>query len=319
MGAPNGAFSLRIIHSSGGIVQGLGTSLLQEDAVNREEILIEALPYIKKFAGKTFVIKYGGSLMENADLKKKFIEDVALLKLVGINIVIVHGGGKRINAMLSEVDHEVQFIQGQRVTDKKVMQIVEMVLSGQINKDLSACLSAHGLQAVGLSGRDSRLLMAEKKMAVGQDGQPLDLGYVGEVRKVNKELLHALIDTGYVPIISPVAGGADGEVYNVNADYAAGAVSGALKAEKLILLSDIRGLYKDIHDEDSFISEINTEQVRAYIEDGTIAGGMIPKMQCCMHAIEKGTNEVAIIDGRVAHSLLVEIFTNAGSGTMVKR
>jgi len=287
--------------------------------MNRAEILIEALPYIKRFAGKTFVIKYGGSVMENADLKKKFIEDVALLKLVGINIVIVHGGGKRINAMLDKVDLDVEFIQGQRVTDENVVEIVEMVLSGQINKDLASNLSAHGIHAVGLSGKDSELLKAKKKYVTAEDGSQLDLGYVGEIAEVNKELLHALIDNGYVPIISPVAGGYNGETFNVNADYVAGAVSGALNAEKLILLSDIKGLYKDINDEDSFIPYIDVPTVLDYIADGTIAGGMIPKMQCCMNAIEKGTNEVVIIDGRVAHSLLIEIFTNAGSGTMVTK
>ncbi len=287
--------------------------------MKREDILIEALPYIKRFRGKTFVIKYGGSVMENDKLKKKFIEDVALLKLVGINIVIVHGGGRRINAMLDRVDLQVRFEQGQRVTDKNVMQIVEMVLSGSVNKDLSACLSQHGLKAVGLCGRDSNLLKAEKTFAKGQDGMPLDLGYVGKIKEVNREVLTDLIDTGYVPIISPVACGDNGETFNVNADYAAGAISGALEAEKLILLSDIKGLYRDINDEDSFVSEIDCEQVKEYIADGTISGGMIPKMQCCMDAIEKGTREVAIIDGRVEHSLLVEIFTKSGSGTMVTK
>ena len=287
--------------------------------MNKAEILIEALPYIKRFAGKTFVIKYGGSVMENDELKKKFIEDVALLKLVGINIVIVHGGGKRINAMLDKVNLDVEFIQGQRVTDENVMNIVEMVLSGSVNKDLSACLSAHGIHAVGLSGKDSNLLKAEKKYVTGKDGSKLDLGYVGQIKEVNKNLLRDLINAEYVPIISPVASGYNGETFNVNADYVAGAVSGALDAEKLILLSDIKGLYKDINDEDSFISEINTDTIKEYIADGTIAGGMIPKMQCCMDAIEKGAKEVAIIDGRVAHSLLIEIFTHAGSGTMVTK
>lgn len=287
--------------------------------MKRADILIEALPYIKHFRGKTFVIKYGGSVMEDENLKKKFIEDVALLKLVGINLVIIHGGGKRINAMLDRVDLEVRFEQGQRVTDENVMNIVEMVLSGNVNKDLSASLSRHGINAVGLSGRDSNLLQARKKMAKGSNGEPLDLGYVGEICKVNKEVLTDLIDAGYVPIISPVACGADGETFNVNADYAAGAISGALEAEKLILLSDIKGLYKDINDEDSFISEIDCDTVVEYIDNGIIAGGMIPKMQCCMNAINKGTKEVAIIDGRVAHSLLIEIFTHSGSGTMVKK
>ena len=287
--------------------------------MEKAEILIEALPYIKKFAGKTFVIKYGGSVMENEDLKKKFLEDVALLKLVGINIIIVHGGGKRINAMLDKVNLDVKFVQGQRVTDENVVEIVEMVLSGQINKDLANCLSMHGLHAVGLSGKDSGLLKAEKKIAKGENGEPLDLGFVGNVKEVNKSLLLDLINDDYVPIISPVAGGFNGETFNVNADYAAGAISGAIEAEKLILLSDIKGLYRDINDEDSFIPELSASQVDELIADGTISGGMIPKMQCCTHAINKGAKEVAIIDGRVAHSLLIEIFTNAGSGTMVTK
>ncbi len=287
--------------------------------MNRAEILIEALPYIKQFNGKTFVIKYGGSVMENEVLKKKFIEDVALLKLVGINIVIVHGGGKRINAMLDKVDLDVKFIQGQRVTDEDVMQVVEMVLSGSVNKELSACLSAHGIHAVGLSGRDSNLLIAEKKIAEGHDGEPLDLGYVGTIKKVNTAILADLINADYVPIISPVAAGENGGTYNVNADTAAGAIAGALGAEKLILLSDIKGLYKDINDESSFISHIDIKTTREYIENGIIAGGMIPKMQCCMDALNDGAGQVAIIDGRVEHSLLIELFTHAGSGTMVTR
>lgn len=287
--------------------------------MNRAEILIEALPYIKQFNGKTFVIKYGGSVMENEVLKKKFIEDVALLKLVGINIVIVHGGGKRINAMLDKVDLDVKFIQGQRVTDEDVMQVVEMVLSGSVNKELSACLSAHGIHAVGLSGRDSNLLIAEKKIAEGHDGEPLDLGYVGTIKKVNTAILADLINADYVSIISPVAAGENGGTYNVNADTAAGAIAGALGAEKLILLSDIKGLYKDINDESSFISHIDIKTTREYIENGIIAGGMIPKMQCCMDALNDGAGQVAIIDGRVEHSLLIELFTHAGSGTMVTR
>ena len=287
--------------------------------MNKAEILIEALPYIKEFNGKTFVIKYGGSVMEDQNLKKKFIEDVALLKLVGINIVIVHGGGKRINGMLDRVDLDVQFVQGQRVTDEKVMDIVEMVLSGSVNKDLSACLSDHGIHAIGLSGRDSQLLTAEKKYAVGEDGGQLDLGNVGSITKVNTDVLNSLLMAGYVPIVSPVACGVKGERFNVNADTAAGAISGALNAAKLILLSDVKGLYKDINDESSFISSIDIRTTEEYMEKGIISGGMIPKMNCCVDALRRGTDKVAIIDGRVEHSLLVELFTNAGIGTMVTK
>lgn len=287
--------------------------------MNKAEILIEALPYIKEFNGKTFVIKYGGSVMEDQNLKKKFIEDVALLKLVGINIVIVHGGGKRINGMLDRVDLDVQFVQGHRVTDEKVMDIVEMVLSGSVNKDLSACLSDHGIHAIGLSGRDSQLLTAEKKYAVGEDGEQLDIGNVGSITKVNTDVLNSLLMAGYVPIVSPVACGVKGERFNVNADTAAGAISGALNAAKLILLSDVKGLYKDINDESSFISSIDIRTTEEYMEKGIISGGMIPKMNCCVDALRRGTDKVAIIDGRVEHSLLVELFTNAGIGTMVTK
>ena len=292
---------------------------MDKEIMNKAEILIEALPYIKQFNGKTFVIKYGGSVMENENLKLKFIEDVALLKLVGINIVIVHGGGKRINGMLDRVDLDVQFIQGQRVTDEKVMDIVEMVLSGSVNKELSATLSGHGIKAVGLSGRDSSLLTAEKKYAEGEDGSPLDLGNVGTITEVNTDILDSLLEADFVPIISPVACGKNGERFNVNADTAAGAVSGALNAAKLILLSDVKGLYKDINDEDSFISSIDIETTEKYMEEGIINGGMIPKMNCCVDALRRGTEQVAIIDGRVEHSLLIELFTHAGSGTMVTK
>ncbi len=292
---------------------------MDKETMNKAEILIEALPYIKQFNGKTFVIKYGGSVMENEALKLKFIEDVALLKLVGINIVIVHGGGKRINGMLDRVDLDVQFIQGQRVTDEKVMDIVEMVLSGSVNKELSATLSGHGIKAIGLSGRDSRLLTAEKKYAAGEDGSPLDLGNVGTITEVNTDILNSLLEADFVPIISPVACGKNGERFNVNADTAAGAVSGALNAAKLILLSDVKGLYKDINDEDSFISSIDIETTEKYMKEGVINGGMIPKMNCCVDALRRGTDQVAIIDGRIEHNLLVELFTRAGSGTMVTK
>lgn len=287
--------------------------------MNRAKFLVEALPYIKRFSGKTFVIKYGGSIMENDELKKKFIEDIALLKLVGLKIVIVHGGGKRINAMLDRTNLDIKFINGQRVTDENVMQIVEMVLSGDVNKDLSAALGAHGIKAIGVSGRDGNLLKATKKMGKGPDGEPIDLGMVGNVKEVNSAFLEDLLTSGdAVPVVSPVAGGFnEGEVFNVNADYAAGAIAGALKAEKLILLSDIKGLYKDINDESSFISSISTSTVKEYIKDGTIAGGMIPKMECCMFAIEQGAGSVAIIDGREEHNLLLELFTDDGIGTMV--
>jgi len=298
-------------------VNMLVVEIMEDKRMHKAEVLIEALPYIKEFTGKTFVIKYGGSVMEDDNLKKKFIEDVALLVLVGINIVIVHGGGKKINEMLGKMQIPVRFEHGLRVTDEKIIDIVEMVLSGSVNKDLTGSLCRHGINAIGISGKDSRLLTAEKKYLYDKE-EKVDIGFVGEISKVNRHLLEDLIAAGYVPIISPVASGEDGKTYNVNADYAAGAIAGALNAEKFILLSDIKGLYTDINDEESFVSEIRIPEVKKYMEDGTISGGMIPKMECCISAIEKGTKEVILIDGRIQHSLLLEIFTRTGSGTMVK-
>jgi acetylglutamate kinase len=285
--------------------------------MNKVEVLIEALPYIKKFAGKTFVIKYGGSIMENEKSKIAFIEDVALLKLVGINVVIVHGGGKKITEMLEAMHIPVAFKNGLRVTDEATAEVVEMVLSGKINKDIAGELCKHGLNAIGISGRDSNLLKAVKVFAYDGD-QKVDIGFVGQITKVNKDLINDLIEDGYVPVISPVAEDEDGNIYNVNADYVAESISSAIKAEKLILLTDTKGLYLDIADEATFISSIKVEEVRALIEKGNIDGGMIPKMDCCIKAIEEGTKDVHLIDGRVKHSLLVEIFTNAGTGTMIK-
>ena len=286
--------------------------------MNKVEVLIEALPYIKKFAGKTFVIKYGGSIMENEKSKLAFIEDVALLKLVGINVVIVHGGGKKITEMLNTMNIPVNFKNGLRVTDHATVEIVEMVLSGKINKEITGELCKHGLSAIGISGRDGSLLKAVKVYAYNGE-EKVDIGFVGEITHVNKDLINNLVEDGYVPVVSPVAEDDEGNVYNVNADYVAESISSAIKAEKLILLSDIKGLYKDVKDEATFISSIKVGEVRELISQGAIDGGMIPKMDCCIKAIEEGTKDVHLIDGRVTHSLLIEIFTNAGNGTMIKR
>ncbi len=285
--------------------------------MNKVEVLIEALPYIKKFAGKTFVIKFGGSIMENEKSKLAFIEDVALLKLVGINVVIVHGGGKKITEMLTNMNIPVQFKNGLRVTDKATVEIVEMVLSGKINKEITGELCKHGLNAIGISGRDSNLLKAQKVYAY-EGNSKVDIGFVGEICKVNKNLVNDLIKDGYVPVISPVAEDEEGNIFNVNADYVAESISSAINAEKLILLSDIKGLYKDINDEETFISNIKVNDVRELIRQGAIDGGMIPKMECCIKAIEEGTKDVHLIDGRIKHSLLIEVFTHAGNGTMIR-
>lgn len=285
--------------------------------MKKVEILIEALPYIKEFSTKTFVIKYGGSIMKNEESKKAFIEDVALLKLVGINIVIVHGGGPSISNMLEKLDIPSKFVNGLRVTDKQTMEVVEMVLSGKVNKEIVGELCKHGISAIGVSGRDSQLIKTSKVYTYNGD-EKIDIGYVGQVESINQSLLEDLIDKGHIPVISPVGADDEGNIYNVNADYAASAISSALNAEKLILLSDVEGLYEDINDPDSFISRVTISEIKEFIKNGIIAGGMIPKMQCCMDALTHGTNVVQLIDGRKEHSLLLEIFTKAGIGTMVR-
>lgn len=285
--------------------------------MQKVKVLIEALPYIKKFSGKTFIIKYGGSIMNNQEAKKAFIEDVVLLKLVGINIIIVHGGGPNISSMLSKLDMPTEFINGLRVTDEHTMEIVEMVLSGKINKEIVGELCKHGIQSLGISGRDSNLIVAKKTHTYNGD-EKIDLGHVGEVETINIQVLEDLLEKGYVPVISPVGADYSGDIYNINADYAAAALSSELKAEKLILLSDVEGLYKDINDPSSFISEATSVDVQQYMYEGMILGGMIPKMQCCIEAIKEGTKDVHVIDGRKEHSLLLEVFTDAGSGTMIR-
>ncbi len=285
--------------------------------MQKVKVLIEALPYIKKFSGETFIIKYGGSIMNNLEAKKAFIEDVVLLKLVGINVIIIHGGGPNISDMLEKLDIPTEFINGLRVTDAHTMEIVEMVLSGKINKEIVGELCKHGINSIGISGRDSNLIVAKKTHTYNGE-EKIDLGHVGEVEKINIKVLEDLLDNGYVPVISPVGADYAGDIYNINADYAAAAVSSELKAEKLILLSDVEGLYKDINNPDTFISEATSVEVQQYMYEGMILGGMIPKMQCCIEAIKEGTKDVHVIDGRKEHSLLLEVFTDAGSGTMIR-
>lgn len=280
-------------------------------------ILVEALPYIKKFRGKTFVIKYGGSIMNNEQAKKAFIEDVVLLKLVGIHLIIIHGGGPNISEMLDKLGLESQFIDGLRVTDQKVAEIVEMVLSGSVNKEIAADLCRHGICALGISGRDGNLIQAQKKYLT-KENKKIDIGYVGEVKAVNKKLLLDLLEKEQLPVISPVGCDEEGNIYNINGDFVASAIGSALEAEKLILLTDIEGIYKDIKDPKSFISAATSHELKSYIQEGVIQNGMIPKVECCIEAIEKGAKNVHLIDGRKEHSLLLEIFTHAGIGTMIK-
>lgn len=280
-------------------------------------ISIDMLSHIGKNKNKTFVIKYGGSIMNNVSAQEAFIQDISILKSLGINIVIVHGGGPEINKWLKKAGVESRFINGLRVTDDDTMEIVEMVLSGGVNKKLSANLSLKGIKALGLSGRDNGLIKAEKKY-LKENGEIIDIGFVGEVVDINKELLSDLLEKDYIPVISPIGCDAVGNIYNINADYAASAVSSALKAEKLIIMTDIEGVYKDINDKDSLVTTITIDEIKEYIADGIIKGGMIPKMECCMDAIEKGTINVHLIDGRREHSLVLDTFAESGTRIIAK-
>jgi acetylglutamate kinase len=291
---------------------------MSESAVNlpsdpdlNARVLIQALPYIRQFAGQTIVIKYGGNAMIDPALTRSVMEDVVLMRYVGVNPILVHGGGPEVSDAMRRMGKEPHFIDGLRVTDAETMEIVEMVLEGKTNKGIVGQLNALGLQAVGLSGKDANLLQAVKETERG------DIGYVGRITAVNPGIIHTLVRGGYVPVISSVAIGTDGSAYNVNADTAAGALAVALGATKLILLTDVEGLYRDFSDKGSLISEITAAEARDLIGSGAIDKGMIPKLEACVEAVEDGIPRAHIIDGRRPHALLVEIFTDAGIGTMI--
>ncbi len=292
------------------------------EAKDKAAILVEALPYIQEFYGKTIVIKYGGNAMINDDLKEKVMKDIALMKYVGIRTVIVHGGGPDITGFLKKVGKQSDFVSGLRVTDEETVEIAEMVLDGKVNSEIVNLLNGRGVRAVGLSGKDAGLIQARKKLATVYDegeAQKVDIGYVGEVEKVDTAILEDLLDGGYTPVIAPIGVGENGESYNINADYVAAEIAGALHAEKLLLLTDIEGIYKDYNDKSSFISTLTLSEARQYIKDGVISGGMIPKVEACLCALEGGTGKTHIIDGRLDHSLILEIFTPQGIGTQVVR
>lgn len=280
------------------------------DTSKRAKVLIQAMPYIKKYVGETIVVKYGGNAMINEDLKSAVMSDLVLMQLVGINVVLVHGGGPEINAMLDAVGKESRFENGMRVTDKETIDIVQMVLAGKVNKSLVQLLESHGGKALGFCGLDGRLLMAEKLIS------SVDLGYVGEIKEVNPAPLNNAMKNGYIPIVATVAGGYDGNVYNINADLAAAQIAAKLGAKKLILMTDIRGLLCDVNDEDSLISVVNVSDVPRLKHEGIIKGGMIPKIDCCVEAVRNGVNRAHIIDGRLEHSILLELFSDEGIGTM---
>lgn len=287
--------------------------MVNQKYLEKAEVLIEALPYIQRFNRKVIVVKYGGSAMVDEELKRNVIKDVVLLKLVGFKPIIVHGGGKEISRWVGKVGKEAKFVNGLRVTDKETMEIAEMVL-GKVNKELVTLVESLGVKAIGISGKDGGLLKVNKKLSQGQD-----IGYVGDIKEVNPAILNELLEKDFLPIACPVGLGDDFATYNINADDAACAIARAMKAEKLAFLTDIEGVYRDPEDTSSLISELFVNEAKALIENGNVGGGMIPKLQNCIDAIESGVNRVHILDGRIQHCLLLEIFTNKGIGTAILR
>ena len=274
----------------------------------RAEILVQALPYIQNYTGKTVVIKYGGNAMTNPELKQQVMEDIILLRLVGVEVVLVHGGGPEINELMKALGKKPEFINGLRVTDKETVDIVQMVLAGKINKSLVSLLEVKGGRAIGLSGIDDRLIEAECKNEA--------LGFVGEVTKINTKIITDLLEREYIPVISTVGCGKNGEIYNINGDIAAACIAGALRAERLIILTDIAGILREPSDISTLIPEITVNEAEKLKSDEIISGGMIPKVDCCIRAINEGVNKVIIMDGRIPHSILMELFTDEGAGTM---
>ena len=280
----------------------------------KAKVLVGALQFMKEFYRKTFVIKYGGSVMKVSPLKKNFVEDIVFMNLVGINMVIVHGGGPSIDNMLEKLNIKPKFFNGLRITDEETMEVVEMVLAGKINKGIVGDIQLQGVDAIGICGKDSNLLQVKKKIIEG-----IDLGYVGEVVNVNVEFLRRIINNSIIPVIAPIGKDDLGNTYNINADDVALAISKALSAEKLIFLTDVLGVLENVKDNSTLITEMNVDQTLFYIKEGVISDGMIPKVKCCIDAIQNGVNKVHIIDGRIEHSLLLEIFTPYGIGTMFSK
>ncbi|MCD8069550.1 MAG: acetylglutamate kinase [Lachnospiraceae bacterium] len=282
-----------------------------EDAMKKAEVLIEALPYIQQFNRRIVVIKYGGSAMSDETLQRNVIKDVTLLKLVGFKPIIVHGGGKEISRWMKKVGKESTFVNGLRVTDAETMEVAEMVLN-RVNKRLVTMVQELGVKAVGVTGKDGGMIQVEKKYSDGRD-----IGFVGNITKVSPKLLFDLLDKDFLPIVAPVGLDDEYQTYNINADDAACAIARAVGADKLVFLTDIEGLYRDINDKTTFISRLSATEARGLIESGIIGGGMLPKLGNCISAIEDGVNRVHILDGRIPHSLLLEIFTNKGIGTAI--
>jgi acetylglutamate kinase len=291
-----------------------------EDFISKAEVLMETLPYFRRFYGKTFVIKYGGHAMDDEDLKESFAQDIVLLKYVGIHPVIVHGGGPQIDQVLEKMGITSRYVRGMRVTDQETLDIVEMVLVGKVNKEIVTLINRHGGMAVGLSGKDGGLILARKmSVMVSDNGKPteiIDIGMVGEIVGINPTIIDSLDDNKFIPVIAPVGVGLEGETYNINADLVAGEVAEALHAEKLILMTDVEGV-KDKKNE--LLTTLTEKQARKLIQDGVVGAGMIPKVECCIEALKGGVGKTHIIDGRVKHAVLLEIFTKEGVGTEVVR
>ncbi|MGE5657387.1 MAG: acetylglutamate kinase [Actinomycetota bacterium] len=286
------------------------SDFVRNSDTNRVEVLSEALPYIQQFSGRTIVVKYGGAAMKESTLKDKVIRDIVLLSYVGIRPVVVHGGGPEINVWLGKLGIEPQFKNGLRVTDAPTMEVVEMVLVGKVNKEIVSLINQAGGRAVGLCGKDANLITARHQ---GQE----EIGFVGEVSNVNIKILDSLVNSGYIPVVSSVAADETGQAYNINADTVAGEIAAALGAEKLILLTDTAGILEDYHNPDTLIAKLDIQEARQLIESGIVAGGMIPKVNCCVRSLAQGVRAAHIIDGRVPHALLQEIFTDAGIGSMI--
>jgi acetylglutamate kinase len=296
-------------------------SLTAEAAGNVAHVLTEALPYIQRFSGKTIVIKYGGNAMVDEDLKAGFARDIVLMKLVGINPVVVHGGGPQIGDLLARLGKPSEFVQGMRVTDSETMDVVEMVLGGLVNKDIVNLINRHGGSAVGLTGKDGDLIRARKLNLTRENPEArvpeiIDIGHVGEVQSIDASVVDMLVHGNFIPVVAPIGVGADGHSYNINADLVAGKMAEVLRAEKLILLTNTRGL---LDREGNLLTGLSLERVDALIADGTISGGMLPKIACALDAVKAGVNSAHIIDGRLAHAVLVELFTDQGIGTLISR
>jgi acetylglutamate kinase len=290
------------------------------NSVAKAAVLIDALPYMQQFFGKTIVIKYGGNAMINPKLKHSVMQDIILMKYVGMRPIVVHGGGPEITATLKQLGKETKFVNGLRVTDAETVSIAEMVLVGKINTEIVTMLNHQGAKAVGLSGKDANLMIADRHLAeVQENGEAkfVDIGFVGAVKKVNPDILNTLLDQNFIPVIAPIGAGKDGATYNINADYVAAEIAGALKAEKMLLLTDVEGIYRDFADKTSLISTLTRHEAETMVEQRTIDGGMIPKVESCLKALQYGVPKTHIIDGRQKHSLLLEVFTTTGIGTEV--